>query len=97
MFHLALQQNAETDAVDGAEKTAFAWYASWQDLLWVMYQCALLLRRRCHIRCCLYNSFTTAFVYCKSILTCAMGVSSAYLVFVRMLLLMGHTQLYVTR
>lgn len=27
MFHLALQQNAETDAVDGAEKTAFAWYA----------------------------------------------------------------------
>lgn len=25
MFHLALQQNAETDAVDGAEKTAFAW------------------------------------------------------------------------
>ena len=28
MFHLALQQNAETDAVDGAEKTAFAWYAS---------------------------------------------------------------------
>ena len=28
MFHLALQQNAETDAVDGAEKTAFAWYAT---------------------------------------------------------------------
>ncbi len=27
MFHLALQQNAETDAVDGAEKTAFAWWA----------------------------------------------------------------------
>lgn len=26
MFHLALQQNLETDAVDGAEKTAFAWY-----------------------------------------------------------------------
>lgn len=25
MLHLALQQNAETDAVDGAEKTAFAW------------------------------------------------------------------------
>lgn len=28
MFHLALQQNAETEAVDGAEKTAFAWYAT---------------------------------------------------------------------
>ena len=26
MFHLALQQNEETDAVCGAEKTAFAWY-----------------------------------------------------------------------
>lgn len=25
MFHLALQQNDETDAVCGAEKTAFAW------------------------------------------------------------------------
>lgn len=28
MFHLALQQNNETDAVCGAEKTAFAWYVS---------------------------------------------------------------------
>ena len=27
MFHLALQQNNETDAVCGAEKTAFAWYS----------------------------------------------------------------------
>ncbi len=28
MFYLAMRQNAETHAVDGAEKTAFAWFAS---------------------------------------------------------------------
>lgn len=39
MFHLALQQNAETDAVDGAEKTAFAWVAL-ADLLAATSVCA---------------------------------------------------------
>lgn len=39
MFHLALQQNAETDAVDGAEKTAFAWVAL-SDLLAAISSCA---------------------------------------------------------
>ncbi|DBB00787.1 hypothetical protein WJX77_001536 [Trebouxia sp. C0004] len=39
MFHLALQQNAETDAVDGAEKTAFAWVAL-SDLLAATSVCA---------------------------------------------------------
>lgn len=28
MFYLATQQNAQTQAVAGAEKTAFAWYGS---------------------------------------------------------------------
>lgn len=39
MFHLALQQNAETEAVDGAEKTAFAWVAL-SDLLAATSSCA---------------------------------------------------------
>ncbi|KAL3162143.1 hypothetical protein ABBQ32_009851 [Trebouxia sp. C0010 RCD-2024] len=39
MFHLALQQNAETDAVDGAEKTAFAW-VTLSDLLAATSTCA---------------------------------------------------------
>lgn len=39
MFHLALQQNAETDAVDGAEKSAFAWVAL-SDLLAATSVCA---------------------------------------------------------
>ncbi|DBA78474.1 hypothetical protein WJX79_008004 [Trebouxia sp. C0005] len=39
MLHLALQQNAETDAVDGAEKTAFAWVAL-SDLLAATSVCA---------------------------------------------------------
>lgn len=28
MFYLAMRQNAETQAVTGAEKTAFAWFAA---------------------------------------------------------------------